>query len=228
MARAGDDVHAAAAGIAAAMRSASARNFSSRSPTTRSTGMASSPRRSQSGGITPVPSPRSAAASPRAVLRRRSASAASATPARDAREQRLRAPLGHERVEPDRLDPVRERRVGRGARRPLGGVGEARARPHEHQAPHARAERQGGVQRDPAAHRVAGERVRRIGDRAQVGVARGERGGPPLGEGAVPGQVRRDRPVPSRERVADRLPAPARLGEPVEQDEVGGHDATER
>ena len=81
------------------------------------------------------------------------------------------------------------------------------------------------MQRDPPAHRVAGERVRAVGERAQVGVAGGERGRPARGEVAVAGEVGRERPVASRERVADRLPAPARLGEAVEQDEVGGHRA---
>ncbi len=61
------------------MRSAIARNFSSRSPATSVTGMASSPSRSQSGSITPVPSPRRAAARPSGVLRSRSAWAAAAT-----------------------------------------------------------------------------------------------------------------------------------------------------
>ena len=48
----------------AAIRSAMARNFSSRSPTTSSTGIPSSPRRSHSDGSAPVPSPRRAAGEP--------------------------------------------------------------------------------------------------------------------------------------------------------------------
>ena len=51
----------------------------SRSPTTSSTGIASSPSRSHSGGITPVPSPRSWAACSAALRRSRSACAAAAT-----------------------------------------------------------------------------------------------------------------------------------------------------
>ena len=61
------------------MRSAIARNFASRSPTTSVTGMASSPSRSHSDGITPVPSPRSWAACSAALRRIRSSCAAAAT-----------------------------------------------------------------------------------------------------------------------------------------------------
>jgi len=61
------------------MRDATARNFASRSPTTSVTGTASEGSASHSGSITPVPSPRSAAARPEGVLRRRSAFAAAAT-----------------------------------------------------------------------------------------------------------------------------------------------------
>ncbi len=65
--------------MAGAIRPAIARNFASRSPATSVTGMASSARRSHSDGMTPVPSPRSAAARPAGVLRNRSACAAAAT-----------------------------------------------------------------------------------------------------------------------------------------------------
>jgi hypothetical protein len=85
---------------------------------------------------------------------------------------------------------------------------------------------EGSVQRHPAAHRVAHERQRPFGEHPQVGVAGGERGRAAVREGAVSGEVRRQGAVACAERVADRLPAPARLGEPVEQDEVRGHDAT--
>ena len=62
-------------------------------------------------------------------------------------------------------------------------------------------------------------------ERAHVGVAGRERGRPPGREVAVPGQVRRQRPIASRQRAPHRLPAPPRMREPVEQDEVGGHRA---
>jgi hypothetical protein len=83
------------------------------------------------------------------------------------------------------------------------------------------------MERDAAAHRVAHERERLVGQRPQVGVAGDERRGPALGEVAVAGQVGRGGSVPSRQRVAERLPAAARLGEAVEQDQVG-HRAPER
>ena len=81
-------------------------------------------------------------------------------------EQRLRLPLRQEGLDPDRLDPVRERGVGRGARGALGGVGDAGARPDQHEPAHAVAEPERRVQRDPAAHRVAAQHVRLLGDRA--------------------------------------------------------------
>ncbi len=56
-----------ASGSAAAICSATARNFASRSPTTSATGSASSPSRGHSEGSAPVPRPRRAAASPPVV-----------------------------------------------------------------------------------------------------------------------------------------------------------------
>ena len=110
----------------------------------------------------------------------------------------------------------------RRAGRALGRVREARARADQHEPLDERAERERGVQRDPAAHRVAGERDGPPSASARRYASHGvERGRAPLGEVAVAGQVGRERPVPSRQRMGDRLPAPARLGEAVEQDEVG-------
>ena len=152
--------------------------------------------------MTPVPRPRSAAARPAAVLRRRSASARLGDPARDAREQRLRAPLAHERL--DRRSPRsarRARRRRRGGRRARPG----RRCPGSRRSGRAGASRAGRgerrVQRDPAAHRVARERERAVGERAQVGVAGGERGRPRAGERAVAAEVRRERPVACRQRA---------------------------
>ncbi len=123
----------------------SPRNFSSRSPTTSSTGIVSSPSRSQSGGITPVPSPRSAAASPAAVLRRRSASASSAIPRGIPANSGCARPLARERLDADRLDPVGERGVG--------GAALLRARPRR-RAP-------GSRRRARAAARARRSRARR-------------------------------------------------------------------
>ena len=221
VAGAGDDV-TVACGSAYAILSAIARNFSSRSPATRSTRRSSSGSRSHSDGMTPVPSPRSAAARPAAVLRRRSAPASSATPrgmpansgCASHSAAKASIPIASIRSASAASD-VR-------ARRALGGVGDPRTRPDQHEPAHAVAEPERRMERDPAAHRVAAQHVRLVGDRAEVGVAGGERGRAALREGAVAGQVGRDRPVPSRQRVADRLPAAPRLGEAVEQDEVGG------
>ena len=79
------------------------------------------------------------------------------------------------------------------------GVGDPRARPDEHEPVEPVAERERGVQRDPAAHRVAREREALAAERAHVARAGGERGGPGGGV-AVPRQVRRERPPAAAER----------------------------
>ena len=140
-------------------------------------GRSSSGSRSHSDGITPVPSPRSAAARPAAVLRRRSSPASSATPRGMPAKQRLRLPLAPRR--PRSRSPRSGRRAPRRTRARAArsaGVGDPRARPDQHEPAHAVAERERRVQRDPAAHRVAAQHVRLVGHRAEVRVARGERG----------------------------------------------------
>ena len=171
----------------------------------------------------PVPRPRSAAARPGAVLRRRSASACSAIPRGIPANSGCAA---HSRAKASTpIASIRSASASSAAAAllALGRVGEPRARADEHEPPDPGADRERGVQRDPAAHRVARERERRVGERAQVGVAGGERGGAAPGELAVAGQVRRDGAVACPEHVAHRLPAPARLGEAVEQDQVRVH-----
>ena len=81
-------------------------------------GIRSSPRRSHSGSIAPVPMPRSAAARPGAVLRSRSAWAAP-RPRRLAGEQRLGRPRARERLDAARSSPSASAVVGRAARRAL-------------------------------------------------------------------------------------------------------------
>jgi pimeloyl-ACP methyl ester carboxylesterase len=66
-------------GSAAASRWARATNLASRAPASTATGIDSSPRRSQTGAMTPVPIPRKDAASPPRSLRSRSARATAAT-----------------------------------------------------------------------------------------------------------------------------------------------------
>ena len=66
------------------------------------------------------------------------------------REQRLRRPLARERLGPDRLDPPRERLVGRPPRRALAVVGHARAGRDEHEPPHPPGEPQRQREREPA------------------------------------------------------------------------------
>ena len=178
------------------------------------------PSRSHSGGITPVPSPRSARRGRRRVLRRRSACAAAATSARLAGEQRLRRPLARERLDADRLDPVGERLVGRAA------APRARPRRRGRGSPPTSTSRstragmpQRERQREPAAHRVAAEREplgasARTSPRGGRSVpaarhARRGRGGRARARGSVP---------PASRTTA--VPARAGLREAVEEDEV--------
>ena len=149
------------------------------------------------------------------MLRSRSAWAAAATRALLAGEQRLRAPLLGEGLDADRLDAVGERIVGAPARLALGRVGESRARADEDQALDETGQRERGVERDPAAHRVAGQREALATDGARVRGDRGERGGAPLGRLAVAREVRRHRAIASAEFRDGPPPALARLRESV-------------
>ena len=161
--------------IAVAIRPAIARNFASRSPTTSVTGIASSPSRSHSGGITPVPSPRSAAARPAAVLRSRSACAAAATrsgwPANSACAPHSSAnastPIASIR---SASASSARRRASRSAASASPGLA-----PTSTSRSTCAGQRERGVERDPAAHRVAHERARLVCERADVGGAGGER-----------------------------------------------------
>ena len=200
------------------MRSAIARNFASRSPTTSVTGIASSPSRSHSGGITPVPSPRSWAACSAALRRIRSACAAAATsagwPANSGCAAHSRAnastPIASIRVASASSACRRAARSPASARPGLADTSTRRSHPLR--------DPQRERQREPPAHRVAGERERRRGERLEA---------VELGLPRPGAQVGGERAVASRELAHHPIPARAGLREAVEEDEVGGHETAD-
>jgi hypothetical protein len=134
-------------------------------------------------------------------------------------EQRLRAPLLGERLDADALDPLGQLLVGAAPRLALGRVGEAGAGADEHEPLHQPGLRQRGVERDPAAHRVADQRARAAGQRAHVRGAGRERCGPPLRGQAVAREVGGERAIASAERRDRPPPALPRLREAVQEDD---------
>ena len=215
------------AGSRARAARAIATNFASRSPASTATGIASSPRRSHSGAMTPVPMPRSAAASCAGSLRQAVGARGGGDLRRLAGEQRLRAPavgdLG------DRVATSihaascssRSRRAARSAR-----VLDARGRRDEHEPADALGLRERDVQRDPPAHRVARERERSRHEARRRRRRRRHVDRPPRAGGAVPAQVGRQRPVGfAREVPHDLVPAAPGLREAVQQEERLGHPA---
>ena len=202
-------------GSAAARRSASARNFASRSPAT----TRDRHRELAAAAPTAAPSRRcparaATAASARGSLRSRSARAACGDLGRLAGEQRLRRPAVGERLDRRRLD--RSRRAPRRRR----GAPRARPRrrcPRSSPTSTSRSTRSGAaqrdVQRDPPAHRVAaeGEALGRGGE--HVGDAGGEAHRPRVARGAVAAQVGRQRPIAfATSRATTAIPARAASG----------------
>ena len=129
-------------------------------------------------------------------------------------EQRLRRPRAGERLDPDRLDAVRERLVGRLPGGALAVVGEPGARGDQHEPLDPLRDPQRERQREPPAHRVAGQREALGSERLEAV------------ELALPrarAQVGGERAVASRELAHHSVPARAGLREAVEEDEVRGH-----
>jgi len=137
--------------------------------------------------------------------------------------QRQPAPLGGERLDPDRLDPVGQHRVGAAARLPLARIGQARARADQHEPTDALRPRERRVQGDASAERVAGEHVRLVEQGAQVRERRRQRGRAPLAHLPVTREVGRDRAIASVERRDGPPPALPRLGEAVQEDQRRAH-----
>ncbi len=171
----------------------------------RATGIASSPRRSHSGAIAPVPIPRRAAASPAGSLRAMSARASACTARRVVGEQRLREPALGERLDrPSRsIAPASASSAARRSARSRG-VRDARGRRDEREAGDPLGRRERHVQRDPAAHRVAAERESLGRERQDVGGDGREVDGP------CAATARRGRAGPGRAPYSVRRPVARR------------------
>ena len=134
-------------------------------------------------------------------------------------EQRQRGPVRGERLDPLPLDALRERIVGGAAGVALHGVGDAGRRADEDQARDAVGRGERKCERDPAAHRVAGERGAGGHHGEHVGVDRREVDRSQLRRVAMAADVGRERAIAFAERRDRRPPAAARLREAVEQDD---------
>ena len=118
-----------------------------------------------------------------------------------------------------------ERLVRAAALLALGGVGEAGAGADQHQPVDDAGDREGGVEGDPPAHRVADEHAAIARQRPHVCRAGRERGGSPLRRLPVAREVGRQRAIASAERRDRPPPALPRLGEAVQEDEPLRHAA---
>ena len=161
---------------------------------------------------------------PAGVLRRRSAFAAAATRAGWPSHSGSAAHSRRERLDADRLDPVRERVVGaRGAAARSAASASPGLAPTSTSRSSRSAERERRVQRDPAAHRVARERealVRPARARRRCRRRTRRAGAAALAVAREVGRERASRAVERRDRPPPALP---RLGEAVEEDERRGH-----
>ncbi len=124
----------------------------------------------------------------------------------------------------ERLDTVGERVVGGSTGGALGGIGEPRARADQDQARDGlRPQRERAVERDPPAHRVAGERERpRRGERPDVRRA-GVEARRPVVRLTVARQVRGHGAIASRQRLGRPPPTLAGLREAMQEDERRMH-----